>query len=130
MVPADTVAYAQEVVDETNAFRADNGLPRLATDGCAADAALDRAGDLVGATELEHAALDGVIAACDPPGGAAAENLSRADAPPDEVVDAWSHSPGHRANLLDPTLTTVGVGCVVDETGAEPQMLCAQVFLG
>lgn len=129
-VLADAQAYAQQVADETNALRGDHGVPVLEADGCAVEAALARARDLVGAGELEHAALDAVIAACAPPGGSAAENLSRAAAAPAEVVDAWSRSPGHRANLLDPALTRLGVGCVVDETGTEPQMLCSQVFLG
>jgi len=42
------------------------------------------------------------------------------------VIDAWMHSPGHRSNLLDPTLTEIGVGCVRDGRS----MLCSQVFLG
>ena len=57
---------------------------------------------------------------------AAAENLSRAAADPDAVVTAWMGSPGHRANLLDPQLNAMGVGCVPDAEA----MLCSQIFLG
>ncbi|WP_158068917.1 CAP domain-containing protein [Cellulosimicrobium sp. CUA-896] len=129
-VPSDPGEYAAEVRDATNALRADHAIPPLADDACAASAARTRARALVGADELAHAALDAVIATCAPPEGSAAENLSRAAAPPADVVDAWSRSPGHRANLLDPALTGLGVGCVADETAPEPQMLCSQVFLG
>ena len=69
--------------------------------------------------------LTPVIEACGL-SGPAAENLSRAAADPQAVVDAWLASPGHRANLLDPTLTEVGVSCVLDAD----RMLCSQVFLG
>ncbi len=128
--PTDPAAYADLVVSETNALRAAAELGALATDPCAAEVATGRAAALVGNPELEHAPLDEVIASCDPPSGVAAENLSRAAASPVRVVEAWEGSPGHRANLLDPTLTRVGVGCVLDGTGDAEQMLCSQVFLG
>ncbi|WP_251150058.1 CAP domain-containing protein [Cellulosimicrobium sp. Marseille-Q4280] len=128
--PTDPAAYADLVVSETNALRVAAGLGALATDPCAAEVATDRAAVIVGGPELEHAPLDDVIASCEPPSGVAAENLSRAAASPAQVVEAWEGSPGHRANLLDPTLTRVGVGCVLDGTGDAEQMLCSQVFLG
>jgi len=66
-----------------------------------------------------------VIVGCKPT-TIAAENLSKAAASPAAVIDAWMHSPGHRSNLLDPTLTEIGVGCAHDGSS----MLCSQVFLG
>jgi len=68
--------------------------------------------------------LGGVIADC-AAGTMAAENLSRAAASPTAVIDAWM-PPGHRSHLLDPSLTEIGVGCVLDGTS----MLYSQVFLG
>ncbi|MCC2315643.1 hypothetical protein [Cellulomonas xiejunii] len=43
--------------------------------------------------ELTHAPSDDVIAGCDAP--RTAENLSRASAPPEDVVEAWLASPAH-----------------------------------
>ena len=80
---------------------------------------------LSGGRDLTHASLSPVIKAC-APSTSAAENLSRAAADPQAVVDAWLGSPGHRANLLDPALTETGVACLLDAD----RMLCAQVFLG
>jgi len=122
---ADPIAYAQELVADTNTARATAGLPSLGLSECARAAAADRAQALAGGRELTHASLVPVMEACDP-SGPAAENLSRAAAGPQAVVDAWLASPGHRANLLDPTLTQVGVACVLDTD----RMLCSQVFLG
>ncbi|PVU83413.1 hypothetical protein DDP54_10855 [Cellulomonas sp. WB94] len=122
---ADPIAYAQELVTDTNTARAAEGLLPLELSECARSAAADRADALTGGRELTHASLVPVMEACDP-AGPAAENLSRAAAGPQAVVDAWLASPGHRANLLDPTLTRVGVACVLDQT----RMLCSQLFLG
>lgn len=121
----DPVAYADQIVQGTNEVRRAKGLPGLGGSSCARDAAQRRAAALIGKTELTHASLTGVIAYC-ARGKAAAENLSQAAASPAAVIDAWMHSFGHRSNLLDPSLTEIGVGCVVDGES----MLCSQVFLG
>ncbi len=73
---------------------------------------------------LRHAPLDDVIERC-APGGRAAENLTRTTATPREVLDAWMDSPGHRNNLVDPTLDRVGVACVNRDDG----LLCSELFL-
>ena len=98
----DPAAYAAELVVETNAARADEGLAALTVSACATDEALARAAALDGGAELEHASLTPVIEACSP-ASSAAENLVRAAATPHDVVDAWLGSTGHRANLLDAT---------------------------
>jgi uncharacterized protein YkwD len=123
--PTDPVAYAAEIVEETNRARADEGLQALTGSACAEAAALPRAEALVGRPDLEHAPMEPVLAEC-APHTTAAENLSRAAATPAEIVDAWLGSYGHRENLLDPALTDVGVACLRDDDA----MLCAQIFLG
>ncbi|MGV8965611.1 MAG: CAP domain-containing protein [Cellulomonas sp.] len=123
--PTDPVAYAAMLASETAAVRLAAGQSALLGSECAQAAALKRAADLVGAPELTHAPLTGVIAECGSV-SVAAENLSRAPATPSDIVAAWMGSSGHRANLLDPELTQIGVGCVLDSG----EMLCSQVFLG
>ena len=120
----DPVAYAAEVVVATNDARATEGLAELEVADCAAQAAAERARALVGVAELTHAPLDGAMRDCGVE--QAAENLSRASAPAQDVVEAWLGSPGHRNNLLDPTLDEIGVACVPDDAA----LLCSQVFLG
>jgi len=123
--PERSLRVRAQIVQGTNEVRRAKGLPTLGGSTCAQDAALQRASALIGKTELTHAPLGGVIADC-ASGTTAAENLSKAAATPGAVIDAWMHSPGHRSNLLDPTLTQIGVGCVLDGQA----MLCSQVFLG
>jgi uncharacterized protein YkwD len=123
--PGDPAEYAAQIVRKTNGVRDAKGLPKLGGSECATDAAVHRASDLIGGVELTHAPLAGVIAECKP-ATTAAENLSRTAASATSVVDAWMGSPGHRSNLIDPALTEIGVGCVLDGEA----MLCSQVFLG
>ncbi|UNX55368.1 CAP domain-containing protein [Georgenia sp. TF02-10] len=114
--------YAAELFTLTNAARADEGLPALRASACAEEAALDRAAALVG-RPLEHAPLQPVLEACGV--DLAAENLVDSDAAAADVVEAWMGSPGHRNNIVDPALESLGVGCVPHEG----ERLCAQIFL-
>ena len=77
-----------------------------------------------GACSRVAAPIDDVLTGCDV--SVAGENLSRATVPPEDVVDTWMGSAGHRANILDPDFTQLGVACVADGDAA----LCSQVFLG
>ncbi len=45
-----------------------------------------------------------------------AENISRDVALPEETVEQWLQSPAHRANLLNPRVTEVGLGFAVGAT--------------
>lgn len=121
----DPDAYATELVDLTNEARVEEGLEELELSSCAREAALERAAALVGEEELVHAPLAPVIDACMPL-TTAAENLVNSTAVPMDVVEAWLGSPGHRANIVDPALTEIGIGCVPDGL----KILCSQVFLG
>ena len=42
----------------------------------------------------------------------AAENIAKGQATPQAVVNAWMNSSGHRANILNPSFTKIGVGYV------------------
>lgn len=123
-VALEPAAHAQDLVDATNDARVAEGLAALTVSSCAARAAAQRASALVGVPDLTHAPMDDVLQECDVT--RTAENLSRASAPAQDVVDAWLGSPGHRNNLLDPELREIGVACVPDG----PALVCSQVFLG
>lgn len=42
----------------------------------------------------------------------AAENIAKGQRTPQEVVNAWMNSSGHRANILNASYTQIGVGYV------------------
>lgn len=121
----DPSEYADELLEATNEAREEEGLAALAPSDCAREVALNRAADREEAGNLEHAPLDDAFEAC-PEFDRTAENLVNSAATPEEVVDAWMNSSGHRANILDAKLVEIGIGCVVSDAG----LLCSQVFLG
>lgn len=113
--PADAAAAArQAILAETNAARAAAGLSALT-----ASSALDGIAQACSNTQ----AANGVMAHCGDyyslyPAGwtRAAENVAYGQSI-DGVVDAWLASPGHRANILDPSLTHIGIGYALGADG-------------
>jgi uncharacterized protein YkwD len=56
-----------------------------------------------GSTPWDRAGKAGV-------GNLGAENIARGQKTPEAVMEAWMNSPGHRANILDCKLSTLGMG--------------------
>lgn len=80
--------------------------------------------DMVARRYFEHVSPDGVtpqtrIAASGyafRPGGMTGENIAWGEGTfgtPAEIVNGWMHSPGHRANILRPEFSQVGVGLTI-----------------
>ncbi|MGB7604625.1 MAG: SafA/ExsA family spore coat assembly protein [Lutisporaceae bacterium] len=47
----------------------------------------------------------------------AGENIAMGQRTPQEVMNAWMNSPGHRANILSPSYTQIGVGLAKNQSG-------------
>jgi hypothetical protein len=107
---------ARQLMDATNGDRAQHGLGPLQWDPALARAAQAHAYQMVRHGELSHQyAGEPELAERAGRGGAhfstVAENIAVAASP--QLVEAeWMHSPPHRHNILDPQLTTVGIGLV------------------
>jgi hypothetical protein len=107
--PEDPGADEQAFVDLVNQSRTADGLPPLRLDPELAALARDWAA---------HMATDGAISHANPlQAGVTSdwqklgENVGKGPAT-SPVMDAFLASPTHRANLLDPTFTRIGVGVV------------------
>ncbi|UBF24763.1 CAP domain-containing protein [Kovacikia minuta CCNUW1] len=48
------------------------------------------------------------------------ENIAAGYSTPEQVVQGWINSPGHRANLLNPSYTELGIGYyyLANDTGS------------
>lgn len=107
----NTSAFAQEVVALVNAERRNAGLSPLTEISVLDDLAQARSREIV--TRFEHVRpdgtnpLDGVIHAGY---NAAGENIAAGHSTPEAVVDGWMNSPAHRANILSPDFSYIGVG--------------------
>ena len=107
-------AYENEVISLVNAERTKMGLAALNPDNGAADAAHIRAKEIV--QSFSHTRPDGrtCFTAASDLGVSyrtAGENIAYGYATPQQVVNGWMNSEGHRKNILSPSFTGIGVGC-------------------
>ncbi|GHG53888.1 CAP domain-containing protein [Streptomyces griseocarneus] len=104
-----------EVLALTNAERAAAGLPPLAADPRLAVAARDHSTDMARRDFYSHTTPEGRepwdrARAAGAAHRAIGENIACGQRTPAEVVRGWMNSPGHRANILTPGFTHLGVG--------------------
>jgi uncharacterized protein YkwD/stress response protein SCP2 len=106
---------ADKVVELTNRERAGAGLPPLAVDPLLAAAAQAHSTDMVARAFYSHTSPDGSqpwdrAAAAGSRRRTIGENIACGQRSPAEVVEGWMNSPGHRANILKPDFTHIGIG--------------------
>jgi len=122
-------AYEEKVVELTNKEREKQGLQDLKIDEELSKVAKDKSTDMNSKGYFSHTS---------PTYGSpfdmmkqygidyqtAGENIAKGQSSPEEVVDAWMHSEGHRANILNENFTHIGVG--YEEAGNH----WTQMFIG
>ncbi|WML38549.1 CAP domain-containing protein [Neobacillus sp. OS1-2] len=107
--------YVQQVINLTNAERSKKGLPALKADTQLSGVAQKKAQDMQQNHYFSHTSPTygspfdmmrdfGVTYK------AAGENIAQGQRTPQEVVNAWMNSEGHRANILSSKYTNIGVG--------------------
>ncbi|MGF7033673.1 putative YkwD family protein [Paenibacillus mucilaginosus] len=57
------------------------------------------------------------------------ENIAAGQTTPQAVMTGWMNSPGHRANILNPNFTHLGVGYVPGVTGSQYRHYWVQLFV-
>ncbi|WP_043488150.1 MULTISPECIES: CAP domain-containing protein [Streptomyces] len=114
----------------TNAERAAAGLPPLAPDPNLTVAAQRHSEDMVARDFYSHTAPEGsqpwdraAAAGCRHRG--IGENIACGQRTPSEVVRGWMNSPGHRANILKPEFSHIGIGYA---TGSRAGTYWTQLF--
>lgn len=109
--------YEQEVIRLVNEIRLENGLKALAYDWELGRVARIKSQDMkdnhyfahnspVYGTPFQMIRNFGISFR------SAGENIAKGYATPQAVVNAWMNSSGHRANILNPSYTRIGVGYV------------------
>lgn len=101
---------------EMNRVRAEHGLGQLTADKRLTRAARSHSKEMIGSNVFDHGAFGTRMVRFNVTGRLAGENLAwgtGARGTAQGVVAAWLASPGHRANLLRPSFTRVGVGELV-----------------
>lgn len=122
-------AYEAEVLRLVNAERAKIGLAPLVMDDGAVKVAHLRAKEIV--QSFSHTRPDGrsCFTAANDLGvsyRAAGENIAYGYATPEQVVNGWMNSEGHRKNILSASYTKIGIGCY-ESSGV---LYWSQFFIG
>lgn len=120
--PARSDADTQRMVSLVNAQRATHGLPALRTSGKLARAAQAHACDNAVRVSYSHYGSDGSdlgmrLRRVGYRLSTAAENTGLGFSDPEQLVSYWMKSPGHKANILNPNITELGLG---QADGARP----------
>ena len=124
---SEALSFAEQVVELVNAERAKVNLPALTMTTRLNEAALVRAKETVQSfshTRPNGSSFSTVLKENGISFQGAGENIAWGQRTPEQVVNAWMNSEGHRANILNPRYTSIGVGYYLN--GATPYW--AQLF--
>lgn len=114
-------AYVEAVVRLVNQERAKNGLQPLTINTAVQAAASVRAKEIQ--TSFSHTRPDGrsystALQEQKVSYRGSGENFAWGQKSPEQVMEGWMNSSGHRANILNPKFTTIGVGYDQGANGA------------
>jgi uncharacterized YkwD family protein len=107
--------FEQQVVDLTNAERKKNGLPPLTADTSLSQIARKKSDDMQANNYFSHnsptygSPFD-MIRDFGVTYKTAGENIAKGQTTPQQVVNGWMNSEGHRKNILSSKFTHIGVG--------------------
>ena len=124
--PAHAQNVGQELVAMTNQIRAQNGLPPLSVELPLIWAAQVHANEQAALNRLSHTGRFGDagqriagqrVTRQDYRWSAWGDNVASAAPDAASVLTGWMNSPGHRATILNPSYTDIGVGLAYSSNG-------------
>jgi len=115
-------AFANQVVKLVNEERAKAGLSPLSVNSKAANAAQTRAREIE--KSFSHTRPDGssfntALTEAGVSFRGAGENIAYGQTTPQQVMEGWMNSSGHRANILNANYTSIGVGHYKNGAGVD-----------
>ncbi len=117
-VNSDVLSFEEEVVSLVNDIRVEAGLQSLKLDSHISDVARLKSEDLRDNDYFDHQSPTygspfDMMESYNVEYSYAGENIAAGQKTPEEVVNAWMNSPGHKANILKKEFDTIGVGYAV-----------------
>ncbi|MFF8507249.1 CAP domain-containing protein [Streptomyces sp. NPDC015492] len=106
---------ADQVVALVNAERAKAGCGPLSANATLTRAAQGHSDDMAARDFFDHTNPDGAgpgerVTAAGYPWSTYGENIAMGQSSPEQVMESWMNSPGHRANILNCDFKEIGVG--------------------
>ncbi len=126
----ENLSYIEQVVNLVNIERAKEGLAPLTIDKNVQAAAQVRAVECEQSFSHTRPNGSGFSTALTEQGVSyrrAGENIAWGQRSPQEVVNAWMNSSGHRANIMNESFTKIGVGYYQNASGVK---YWSQLFIG
>ena len=127
------IIVVNALIDGTNQARTTDGLTSLRESGLLDVAAEEKANDMVANNYFAHTSPSGVT-----PWywfwnagynfSAAGENLAVNFADSSDVTSAWMNSPEHRANILNPEYSEIGMATAQGEFQGQPAVYVVELF--
>ncbi|MGM0884562.1 MAG: CAP domain-containing protein [Bacillota bacterium] len=112
--PEAASQFAQQVLQLVNSQRTKAGLGSLSMDDKLANMAMVKAQDMIQNNYFDHnsptygSPFD-MMRQFQITYRAAGENIAKGQSSPEQVMNDWMNSPGHRANILNSSFTKIGV---------------------
>lgn len=106
---------AFDVLDIVNQHRTAEGLRTLTMDASLLEDAMQRAAETV--VSYSHTRPNGTLCFTIS-GKMMAENIATGQRNAAEVMSDWMNSPGHHANIMNSSYTSIGIGCYRAQDGA------------
>lgn len=113
--PSTTLQFDQQVLQLVNSERANAGLSPLSMDSNLCNMALVKAQDLINNNYFEHTSPTygspfDMMKKFQINYDAAGENIAKGQPTPEQVMNDWMNSEGHRANILSSSFKNIGIG--------------------
>ena len=124
--------FQNEVVQIVNKERAANGLAPLTVNAQVTKSATLKSEDMAKLNYFSHTSPTygspfDMMKQFGISYRSAGENIAKGQATPQQVMQGWMNSPGHRANILNSSFTQIGVGIAKNSQG---QLIWTQQFIG
>ena len=131
-VPSQGSGLTTTMLCMVNNLRQTEGLPALGYNSDLESVARSHSNDMASMDTLSHTGSDGTspaqrIGSCGYDGNASAENVAYGSSDLNQIFNMWKASPGHLANMMDPTMTHFGFGY---STGSDGNVYYTQDFGG
>jgi uncharacterized protein YkwD len=117
-------SFASQVFTLVNQHRAAIGVGQLSTDGALTASAVWKSMNMAGLNYFDHnddpigRTVGQRLVACGWPSNLGwGENIAEGFSTPADVMNAWLNSPGHKANIENPSFTSIGIGVAANAQG-------------
>jgi uncharacterized YkwD family protein len=111
---SNNTTFASQVINLVNQERAKAGLQALSSDSALTGMALEKAKDMYNSNYFDHNSPKygspfNMMNSFGIRYSYAGENIAKGQRSPQEVMNSWMNSAGHRQNILNPNFTKIGV---------------------